>query len=38
MAEDLYKVLQVDPHAEPEVVDAAFRRMARKYHPDVNPT
>jgi curved DNA-binding protein CbpA len=38
MADDLYRVLQVDPHAEPEVVDAAFRRLARKYHPDVNPT
>lgn len=32
-----YRVLQVDPQAEPEVIDAAFRRLARKYHPDVNP-
>ena len=32
-----YKVLQVDPSAEPEVIEAAFRRLARKYHPDVNP-
>ncbi len=32
---DLYKVLQVDPEAEPEVVQAAYRRLARKYHPDV---
>jgi hypothetical protein len=30
-------VLQVDPSAEPEVIEAAFRRLARKYHPDVNP-
>ena len=37
MADDLYKLLQVDPEAEPEVIDAAFRRLARKYHPDVNP-
>ncbi len=32
---DLYKILQVDPEAEPEVIQAAYRRLARKYHPDV---
>ncbi|MDR0360037.1 MAG: DnaJ domain-containing protein [bacterium] len=37
MEPDPYRVLQVDPQAEPEVVDAAFRGLARKYHPDVNP-
>lgn len=37
MEPDPYRVLQVHPLAEPEVVDAAFRRLARKYHPDVNP-
>jgi hypothetical protein len=31
-----YKVLQVDPSAEPEVIEAAYRRLVRKYHPDVN--
>jgi hypothetical protein len=30
-------VLQVDPSAEQEVVEAAYRRLVRKYHPDVNP-
>jgi hypothetical protein len=35
--DDAYRVLQVDPSAEPEVIEAAFRRLARKYHPDVNP-
>lgn len=35
-ARDLYQVLQVDPRAEPEVVEAAYRRLARKYHPDVS--
>lgn len=30
----LYQVLQVDPAADPEVIDAAFRRLALKYHPD----
>jgi curved DNA-binding protein CbpA len=32
---DPYKVLQVDPAAEPEVVRAAYRALALKYHPDV---
>jgi curved DNA-binding protein CbpA len=32
---DPYKTLQVDPEAEDEVIQAAYRRLARKYHPDV---
>ncbi len=32
----LYEILQVDPLAEPEVLEAAFRRLARKYHPDIS--
>jgi curved DNA-binding protein CbpA len=32
---DPYKTLQVDPEAEHEVIAAAYRRLARKYHPDV---
>lgn len=35
---DYYAILQVDPHAEQEVVQAAYRRLAAKYHPDVNPS
>jgi curved DNA-binding protein CbpA len=31
---DPYKILQVDPEAEDEVIAAAYRRLARKYHPD----
>ena len=32
---DFYEVLQVSPRAEPEVVRAAYRILARKYHPDL---
>jgi curved DNA-binding protein CbpA len=31
---DLYEVLQVDRHAEPEVIRAAYRALARRHHPD----
>lgn len=31
-----YKILQVDPSAEQEVIEAAYKRLALKYHPDVN--
>jgi curved DNA-binding protein CbpA len=31
---DHYEVLQVDPRADPEVIRAAYRVLARKYHPD----
>ena len=31
-----YKILQIDPSAEFEVVDAAYKRLALKYHPDTN--
>lgn len=31
-----YQVLQVDPSAEQEVVDAAYKRLAMKYHPDTS--
>jgi hypothetical protein len=34
---DPYKTLQVDPEAEDEVIQAAYRRLARKYHPDLTP-
>ncbi|MCB9586383.1 MAG: DnaJ domain-containing protein [Polyangiaceae bacterium] len=31
--EDLYEILQVSRTAEPEVIVAAYNRLARKYHP-----
>ncbi len=33
---DYYTILQVDPRADPEVIQAAYRRLAAKYHPDVD--
>lgn len=33
-ASDAYRTLQVDPSAEPSVIQAAFRALARLYHPD----
>lgn len=34
--EDYYAVLQVHYMAEPEIIESAYKRLARKYHPDVN--
>jgi len=34
---DLYAVLQVDRKASQDEVKKAYRRLARKYHPDANP-
>ena len=35
---DLYAVLRVHPAAEKEIIDAAYRKLAGKYHPDVDKT
>jgi curved DNA-binding protein CbpA len=32
---DFYRVLQVDPAADPDVIQAAYRVLARKLHPDL---
>jgi curved DNA-binding protein len=34
---DYYEILGVAPNAEKKVIQQAFRQLARKVHPDVNP-
>ena len=34
--DDLYEILQVHPLAETDVIVAAYRKLASKYHPDIN--
>ena len=35
MDTDYYRVLGVSEDAEPEVIEAAFKALAKKYHPDI---
>src|SRR5947208_8035178 len=34
---DYYKILGVDKNASQKDIQKAYRKLARKYHPDVNP-
>jgi hypothetical protein len=35
-SKDYYKILQMDPTAEQEVISAVYKRLVRLYHPDTN--
>jgi curved DNA-binding protein CbpA len=35
---DYYKVLQVDPEASPEVITAAYKVLAKRFHPETDLT
>jgi curved DNA-binding protein CbpA len=35
---DYYKILEVEEDASEEEIKLAYRRLAKKYHPDLNKT
>ncbi|CAI8286506.1 MAG: Chaperone protein DnaJ [Acidimicrobiales bacterium AG-410-I20] len=37
MPQDLYEILELTSHATPDEIKRAYRKLARQYHPDINP-
>ena len=37
MAEDFYKILGVSKDADQQTIKKSYRKLARKWHPDINP-
>jgi len=36
MKKNYYQNLHVDPNADVEIIEVAYKRLARKYHPDTS--
>ena len=36
--EDLYKILEIERNSSPEEIKSAYRKLSKKYHPDVKDT